>query len=447
MNSSVTNKSVLNTKITVNFKHQGRVINSEIEPYKKIKSLYDKAKDLFIHLKKIKLLHVNKDLNKYCDYSISDFIKNKNSIIITVEEEEIIFKNPLFKQNVEKQSDSSKNIIQSDEFKCSLCEKNEIFSYCRNCNNFICKSCFINNHQTHKILKINSKNLFESLKEYQDILLSDLILNVKAFGEYKNEYLTQNILDPSARKEIIIRKLDKIEEMFKEKLHSKEGVTFGKTNETEIIENKTEILKKDILRQIENFSSNSIKESKAEVPLDQVKKLFRNLQIKENECNDLIQNISSFKFNMDLSVKIDNMFKLVEKSIDTVLLAGNELDKKFGSFDSYESTNSNIFNTDFKSQQEQNDKLKIYKNFNKLDIYNSQIKKKNLQDDEMTKKINNIKNVQNTNNSSKIDQKKISDNTLSKKDGIKENDMKSFINGEDSLKQQNKKLEESQIKK
>jgi hypothetical protein len=447
MNSSVTNKSVLNTKITVNFKHQGRVINSEIEPYKKIKSLYDKAKDLFIHLKKIKLLHVNKDLNKYCEYSISDFIKNKNSIIITVEEEEIIFKNPSFKQNVEKHSDSSKNIIQSDEFKCSLCEKNEIFSYCRNCNNFICKSCFINNHQTHKILKINSKNLFESLKEYQDILLSDLILNVKAFGEYKNEYLTQNILDPSARKEIIIRKLDKIEEMFKEKLHSKEGVTFGKTNETEIIDSKTEILKKDILREIENFSSNSIKESKAEVPLDQVKKLFQNLQIKENECNDLIQNISSFKFNMDLSVKIDIMFKLVEKSIDTVLLAGNELDKKFGSFDSYESTNSNIFNIDFKSQQEPNDKLKIYKNFNKLDIYNSQIKKKIPQDDEMTKKFNNIKNVQNTNNSSKIDQKKISDNTLSKKEGIKENDMKSFINDEDSLKQQNKKLEESKIKK
>ena len=94
MHLPVMNKNLLTTKITVTLKHLNRSTNIEVEPYKKIKILFEKAKEIFFHLGEIKLLHVNKNLSMYLEIPIAEIFKNKQNIMVTVEPEIINKTNP-----------------------------------------------------------------------------------------------------------------------------------------------------------------------------------------------------------------------------------------------------------------------------------------------------------------------------------------------------------------
>ena len=142
-------------KIKLNLEYEGRIITSEIPPYKSISYIKDLAKNIFyIKNKEIELIYINKDITQYENYIIGDFFKRKNPITIKVQTELIntnkstneIMKNKKYK-------------LDKSNFFCS-CGRDFIENYCRNCKNFICNICRINQtHIKHKISQIDIEKM------------------------------------------------------------------------------------------------------------------------------------------------------------------------------------------------------------------------------------------------------------------------------------------------
>jgi hypothetical protein len=104
----------------------------DVEPYKPIKCLREKAIRLFFPIKgEMKLTYNNKDLTPHETVTIGEYFKNKNNIIIKVIEVSSI------KLNV------SAIKPESEVIECS-CNKSPIKNYCRSCNEFICDNCKLN---------------------------------------------------------------------------------------------------------------------------------------------------------------------------------------------------------------------------------------------------------------------------------------------------------------
>ena len=67
--------------IRVTLKLEEREVTFEVEPYRQISYLKEKAYEFFYPLHhKIRLLYNNKDLTAYEDYPLTDYFKNKVSI-------------------------------------------------------------------------------------------------------------------------------------------------------------------------------------------------------------------------------------------------------------------------------------------------------------------------------------------------------------------------------
>ncbi len=101
----------------------------DIEPYKQIKCLKEKASRLYHPIKDIIITHNNKDLTPHENVTIGEYFKNKNNIVLKVQERASV-----------KKSTSIPIRQEVDGIECS-CNKSFIKNYCRTCNEFICDYC------------------------------------------------------------------------------------------------------------------------------------------------------------------------------------------------------------------------------------------------------------------------------------------------------------------
>jgi hypothetical protein len=127
-------------KIKITLYYESKGVNIDVEPYKPLKFLKQRAAQIFYPLNfEVKISYCNKDLTQYDDVKIGEYFKNKSNI--TVKVYQIIPETKEYRQNSPSQKGSPKQ--DKPEYICQ-CRKGLITNYCRECNEFHCKNCRAN---------------------------------------------------------------------------------------------------------------------------------------------------------------------------------------------------------------------------------------------------------------------------------------------------------------
>jgi hypothetical protein len=124
-------------KLRIGLEYNNAVVNIEVEPYKPVKFLKQRAAQIFFPLNfEIRLSFCNKDLTPYDEINIGEYFKGKGNITIRVFQ--------VIPEGGQHRQSPPKNIgVKSEnksEYICQ-CKKGLVASYCRECNEFLCKTC------------------------------------------------------------------------------------------------------------------------------------------------------------------------------------------------------------------------------------------------------------------------------------------------------------------
>ena len=310
-------------KIKLNLEYEGRIITSEIPPYKSISYIKDLAKNIFyIKNKEIELIYINKDITQYENYIIGDFFKRKNPITIKVQTELIntnkstneIMKNKKYK-------------LDKSNFFCS-CGRDFIENYCRNCKNFICNICRINQtHIKHKISQIDIENLVESVKLYAITLQSEVLSNIKSTKDFcrKNEKRNNNTNKRNihSRYQILKDKYDKIYEIYN-KFMNDINPNNNETLDPDLLLadyiQKTNITNDDIEKILTDIYVKYTKQRKG-MSADDFNNYFKILSQKEDELEIQSTDILAFRVNYEIDEKMNQIYDKIEQILDITLNA------------------------------------------------------------------------------------------------------------------------------
>jgi hypothetical protein len=211
--------------------------------------------------------------------------------------------------------------ISSRHIWCS-CGTDVIAYYCRLCNIFICRQCRINeDHKMHLSVHVDPDNLEESIKLYAISLQADINLNLKASKKYQKSFQSEKFIDPTCRKEMIIRKLDELERKQEELLKSMSEINQEEIN---IILNQFDgqaaVANDEIDKVIEKIYHNFSRKNKR-ISFEDTEKYFKLINSKEKDLEKFNYNILAYKYNFQVHKKIDEMYKIIEKAIDAVLIS------------------------------------------------------------------------------------------------------------------------------
>ncbi len=315
-------------KVKVTLEYENNPVSIEVEPYRQIKYLKKRALKIFYPLNfEIKLYQANKDLTPYEQTTIGDYYKNKNLVHIKVVQIINFNKNGSslpYRKSDDGDIDVNINPNQNqklleEKYMCS-CSQDLISYYCRTCNFFICKTCRMGeNHKQHQSIHLDLTNLEESVKLYAITLQADINLNLRASKKYYKNFVDNKFVEPSSRKEIIVRKLDEIERRHEAVLQSIPAV-----DESEIdnvlanFEQQGMTAHSEIEQVLEKIYLNYTKRHK-KISFDQTESYFQMINSKEKELDKVSNSVLSYKYNYRAHKKIDDMYKIIEKAIDTVL--------------------------------------------------------------------------------------------------------------------------------
>ena len=307
-------------KIKLNLEYEGRIITSEIPPYKPISYIKDLAKNIFyIKNKEIELIYVNKDITQYENYIIGDFFKRKNPITIKVQIQLIntnkstieIIKNKKYK-------------LDKSNFFCS-CGRDFIENYCRNCKDFICNLCRINQtHIKHKISQIDIENLVESVKLYAITLQNDILLNIKKSEEYNEKINNENKNELIQRHELIKNKLDSVLNIYNNCVYH---LNNNNNNIEKIIneyKNETNSTNKEIENIIQKIY-NKYTKGKRNMSQNEFKNYFQILSEKDDILQNQSNKIISFRVNDDFKRRMNLIYDKIEQILELTLNAKNPL--------------------------------------------------------------------------------------------------------------------------
>ena len=306
-------------KVKVIIEYEGKTKSSEIPPYKPINFIKEVSRDLFKNNigPEIKLKYNNKDLTQFEGNIIGDFFKRKNIIKIKIEDSNSKF--------LIESSDKKKNKFNKSNLLC-LCNRDYIGNYCRNCKEFICNSCRVNEiHLKHKITQIDIDNLVESVKLYAITLQSEIPINLNKTQE-NNEKLEKNtnIYDIQTRHTIINEKIDKVLNIYNNYLEHLncdndhiETVINDYNSQTYNITLDIEDLNKEL--------NEKYMKQKKHMNEDEFKEYFQKLSEKEENLKNLSYNIIPYGVHDDIKVRMKFMCDKIEEIIDFSLNNQNPL--------------------------------------------------------------------------------------------------------------------------
>ena len=376
-------------KIKLNLEYEGRIITSEIPPYKSISYIKDLAKNIFyIKNKEIELIYINKDITQYENYIIGDFFKRKNPITIKVQTELIntnkstneIMKNKKYK-------------LDKSNFFCS-CGRDFIENYCRNCKNFICNICRINQtHIKHKISQIDIENLVESVKLYAITLQNDILLNIKKSEEYKEKINNENKNELIERHEIIKNKLDSVLNIYNNCVYS---LNNNNNNIEKIIneyKNETNSTNKEIENIIQKIY-NKYTKGKRNMTQIEFKNYFKLLSEKDDILQNQSNKIISFRVNDDFKRRMNLIYDKIEQILDLTLNAKNPLG--IGNESNY------LFNLILNNNNNNNQEENYYKEKEEKENNNKEREENEENNNNENEENNNNENEENNNNENEI---------------------------------------------
>ena len=176
-----------------------------------------------------------------------------------------------------------------------------------------------NFHKNHIFVHIETSNLEESIKLYAISLQSDISLTAKASKQYNTNFQINQLIEPSSRKEIILRKLDELEKKQEEILKNIPKL------ENQNIDNlmkeyniKAQKSNEEIEEILDGIYINYTKKKK-KISLENATEIFNKINLNEKEIEKLSTELNNYKINFNIYKKIDEMYKIIDKALDAVL--------------------------------------------------------------------------------------------------------------------------------
>lgn len=366
-------------KIKVQFEYNNNIGIIEIESYKSVSILYDKAESLFhplnFSLNNKILTFNNKDIADKGIIPIGELFRNKTRVTLKItdlpikinkenkspskkinneyynpEEDFLVSR----KVNVESKSgnnqlDSTKHNSSLNSLYCSCKAKEQINFYCRKCKEFICKNCRFNpEHLNHKtiVMDINKPNYLEnSVSLYCMNVQADISLCSKAVEGYSNLFKSIDLFNFKESKEKLMKKIDYFESKIQNlttalpKVESGDKVTIElekankKVNE-EVAKILNDIEKIKISKLNNSLSgtntmnrsslNNSINKEKEKTDKENLNKAEKDIfdlldQVSnlELDVENLSQRSLALKLNYDVHRRIEEIYKNMILSFDS----------------------------------------------------------------------------------------------------------------------------------
>ena len=309
-------------KLKINLEYEDRVLVTEVPPYKTLKYIKNIAEKLFyIKNADIQMIYLHKDITQYENYLIGDFFKRKNQISIKI-----------ISLNINSKSTNNIKmkrlyILDKTNFKC-ICNRDLIANYCRNCKEFICNSCRINQtHINHKITQVDTDNLVESVKLYALTLQNDISVNIKKTQDNNEKYNeTENNNDNNNienRHELIKEKFDNILNVYNNCIGN-----LNINNDVDQVLNDYKNETKNTNGEIEKILQKIYKKytrGKKNMTYDEFKNYFKLLSEKEDELLNKSNDILSYRVNDDLKDRMKLIYDKIEQILDYTINAKNPL--------------------------------------------------------------------------------------------------------------------------
>ena len=332
-------------KLTI--KYKGNSFNFEIEPYETIlhvKKLIMRIESN-INLNEYNLICENKEIPNDDDLRLDGICKSKNILIELSKKED------------------EKNKTEQFAIKCK-CNKENITTYCRKCLKFICNDCKNLLHSEHKTLTFDTKNLSENIKFYSIKLQAEISETLKQYSDIENMFNNTLLIDYFSYKEMIIRKLNSMEEIFKkfEQFNSLFKATF------ENLEKIALETSRKIDKITEEISWNLLNDKKKslEMNYEEFNKYFNILSENESIISIMKNEVDSRKEEFEINKKINKIFN----NIDLIFNSIEDLTNK--SYEIIKKKNDEIMNTN----NDDDEKLKEKKK--KIFFYNPKEDNKNV---------------------------------------------------------------------
>ena len=306
-------------KIKVNLEYEGRIISSQVPPYKTLNYLKELAKNVFyLTNSEIQMIYSHKDITQFDNYIIGDFFKRKNPISIKI--------NTLIINSKSTNDIRKKRKYKLDKaiFLCS-CNRDLIANYCRNCKMFICNSCRINQiHIKHKVTQVDTDNLVESVKLYALTLQNDISLNIKKTQDNIEKLENNdNKDDISNRHELIKQKFDTIFNIYNDCINN-----LNNNNNIEQVvidyKNQTDNTNIEIEKTLQKIY-NKYTKGRKEMTQDDFIKYFKLLSEKEDDLQNQSNDIISLRVNDDIKERMKLIYDKIEQILDFTLNAKNTL--------------------------------------------------------------------------------------------------------------------------
>ena len=306
-------------KIKVNLEYEGRIISSQVPPYKTLNYLKELAKNVFyLTNSEIQMIYSHKDITQFDNYIIGDFFKRKNPISIKIN---TLIINSKSTNDIRKKR---KYKLDKANFLCS-CNRDLIANYCRNCKMFICNSCRINQiHIKHKVTQVDTDNLVESVKLYALTLQNDISLNIKKTQDNIEKLENNdNKDDISNRHELIKQKFDTIFNIYNDCINN-----LNNNNNIEQVvidyKNQTDNTNIEIEKTLQKIY-NKYTKGRKEMTQDDFIKYFKLLSEKEDDLQNQSNDIISLRVNDDIKERMKLIYDKIEQILDFTLNAKNTL--------------------------------------------------------------------------------------------------------------------------
>ena len=306
-------------KIKVNLEYEGRIISSQVPPYKTLNYLKELAKNVFyLTNSEIQMIYSHKDITQFDNYIIGDFFKRKNPISIKIN---TLIINSKSTNDIRKKR---KYKLDKANFLCS-CNRDLIANYCRNCKMFICNSCRINQiHIKHKVTQVDTDNLVESVKLFALTLQNDISLNIKKTQDNIEKLENNdNKDDISNRHELIKQKFDTIFNIYSDCINN-----LNNNNNIEQVvidyKNQTDNTNIEIEKTLQKIY-NKYTKGRKEMTQDDFIKYFKLLSEKEDDLQNQSNDIISLRVNDDIKERMKLIYDKIEQILDFTLNAKNTL--------------------------------------------------------------------------------------------------------------------------
>ena len=284
-------------KLTI--KYKDHISNIDIEPYETISHLISLILRIYpeINSKDYYISYQSKELMKIDNVNlrIDEFFKGKKNSIIEITKKE-------------KNNDEIDLNKINEKCKCN----NTIISYfCRKCNCFICSNCKKLYHSEHNTIPIEIDNILENIKFYSIELQNEINESLTKYKEIENMFKNNVLIDFFSLKEIIIRKLETIEQVMN-KFEEFKSI-FQKKYVT--IEKMAFDLSNKINKNINEISWNLLnnKNVKSEITYKEIKNYFQNLNSHESLISIMKNEVNSRKDEFETNKKINQIFNDLDK--------------------------------------------------------------------------------------------------------------------------------------